>query len=125
MKLKLEDVHARFGQLIEAESELAEVKQSLASAQVEAKDLRRRLDAAEEELAAERKSSKAHLTWPLEKWLLKNNAKVSYEATQRGKFKIRLSTGRRADGRAVELLYDPDKTPIRALREAIEAAKAR
>ena len=123
--MKLRDVHARFGQLIEAEEELAQAKQSLKAAQVEAKDLRRRLEAVEKELAAERKSSKAHLTWPLEKWLLENNAKITYEATRQGKFKIRLKVGRRVDGRATELVYDPDQKPIRALREAIEATKAR
>lgn len=121
--MELEELATQLGELVALKQEVIDLRRELDKAQTLGRDDARRAGQAEKTIKALTKKSKSRLTHDQEAWLFSRNATIQYSATQTGKLKIQLKTGRFA-GNGVTLLYDPKEKGKLPLREVIELAQA-
>lgn len=121
--MKLEELAEQLAELVKLKQTVIELRRELDKTKTLARDDARRAAQAEKTIKNLTKKSKARLTHDQEAWLFSRNATIQYSATQAGKLKIQLKTGR-FSGNGVTLLYDPKEKNKLPLREVIELAQA-
>lgn len=120
--MELEELATQLAELVELKQTVIDLRRELDKTKTLAHDDARRAAQAEKTIKSLAKKSKARLTHDQEAWLFSRNATIQYSATQTGKLKVQLKTGR-FSGNGVTLLFDPKEKAL-PLRQVIELAQA-